>query len=262
MILKNKIIIISGSSGIYGTEIVKYLLKQKANVIGLDIKNNKKKINDLKKKYKKSFFYYNCDATNEHEVKKINNLIIKKFKRIDVLINLASITDPVEGKKSIIKFEDFNSVEFEHILSKNIMSTFIPSKIFGKEMIKKKNGSIINFSSTYALVGPDQKIYENKNKKFFIKNAAYPTSKGGIISFTKYLSSYWGNKNVRTNCVVPGGAQNKQKNIFIKNYSNKTPLQRMAKRTDLNGIIHLLCSDEASYITGSILVVDGGWTSI
>jgi len=129
-------------------------------------------------------------------------------------------------------------------------------------MSRIKKGSIINFSSTYGLVGPDQKIYENKKKKFFIKNPAYPTSKGGIIAFTKYLASYWGDKNIRVNCIVPGGVENKQNKIFIKNYSSKTALGRMANSEDLNGIIHLLCSKNSSYITGSTIVVDGGWTAI
>ena len=129
-------------------------------------------------------------------------------------------------------------------------------------MAKFKRGSIINFSSTYGLVGPDQKIYQYKKKAFFIKNPAYPTSKGGIISFTKYLSSYWGNKNIRVNCIVPGGVENNQSKIFINNYAKKTVLGRMASSEDLNGIIHLLCSNKSSYITGSTVIVDGGWTAI
>ena len=263
MNIENKVILISGAGGIFGTEIVKYLLKNKATVIAFDIKSHKKMNKLIKIKNKSFFTYFVCDACDEKKLKKINNFVKQKYQKIDVLINLASITDPVEGKKKITTFENFSAKSFVEIVSKNLLSTFLTSKIFGNEMSKNKNGSIINFSSTYGVVGPDQSIYESKNKKkFFIKNPAYPTSKGGIISFTKYLASYWGNKNVRVNCIVPGGALNNQNKIFINNYSRKTPLGRMANKNDLNGIVHLLCSNEALYITGSIMTVDGGWTSI
>ena len=264
MNLSNKKIIITGCLGIYGFEITKYLLNQNSKVIGLDIVSKNNKIKILKKKYVKNFKYYTCDVGNEKELIKIKKKIIKNFKKIDTLINLASVTDPVENKKKkIIKFDDFSSNEFKNIVSKNILATFLPCQLFGKDMAKSKKGSIINFSSTYGIVGPDQNIYIDKNRKRkFIKNPAYPTSKGAIISLTKYLSSYWGDSNVRVNCIVPGGAQNNQDKFFIKNYSSKTPLGRMANTKDLNGIIHLLCSNQSTYITGSTLVVDGGWTSI
>jgi len=262
MVIKDKVILICGAGGIFGKSITKYLVSQDAIVIAMDLFNiaiNKDFSNLIKKK---NFFYFKCDSTDEKKLTSIKKLINKKFKKIDVLINLSSITDPVEGKKQLIKFEDFKKKDFSEIVSKNLLATFIPCKVFGSEMSRIKKGSIINFSSTYGLVGPDQKIYENRKKKFFIKNPAYPTSKGGIIAFTKYLASYWGNKNIRVNCIVPGGVENKQNKIFIKNYSSKTALGRMATSEDLNGIIHLLCSKNSSYITGSTIVVDGGWTAI
>ena len=264
MKLSKKKIIISGCFGIYGLEITKYLLEQKCEVVGLDIHSTTFKVNFLKKKYHNNFRYYRCDVSNKTQLLKVKQQLKKNFLRPDVLINLASITDPVEKKrKKPIKFENYSETEFNEIISKNILATFLPCQIFGSEMKKNKKGSIINFSSTYGLVGPDQKIYVNKNNNTkFIKNPAYPSSKGAIISFTKYLSSYWGKFNIRVNCVVPGGAENNQEKFFIKKYSEKTPLGRMANKKDLNGIIHLLCSEESLYITGSTLIVDGGWTSI
>ena len=244
MIIKDKVILICGAGGIFGKSITKYLVSQDAIVIAMDLFDiaiNKDFSNLIKKK---NFLYFKCDSTDEKKLTSIKKLINKKFKKIDVLINLSSITDPVEGKKQLTKFEDFKKKDFSEIVSKNLLATFIPCKVFGSEMSRIKKGSIINFSSTYGLVGPD------------------PTSKGGIIAFTKYLASYWGDKNIRVNCIVPGGVENKQNKIFIKNYSSKTALGRMANSEDLNGIIHLLCSKNSSYITGSTIVVDGGWTAI
>ncbi len=262
MIIKNKVIIICGAGGIFGKSITNYLVSKGAIVVAMDLYNISIYKEFLNLKKNKNFFYYKCDSTDEKKLISIKKLVNKKFKKIDVLINLSSITDPVEGKKKLIKFENYKKKDFSEIVSKNLLSTFLPCKVFGTLMSSMKKGSIINFSSTYGLVGPDQKIYNKKNKKFFIKNPAYPTSKGGIIAFTKYLASYWGNKKVRVNCIVPGGVENKQSKIFIKNYSSKTTLGRMANSDDLNGIIHLLCSENSSYITGSIIVVDGGWTAI
>ena len=128
-------------------------------------------------------------------------------------------------------------------------------------MSKQKKGSIINVSSTYGVNAPDQKIYKYTNSKF-IKDAAYPVSKSSIISLTKYLAAYWGEKKIRVNVIIPGGIENNQDKKFVRNYSQKTILGRMGKKNELNGVIKLLISNESSYITGSILTVDGGWTAI
>jgi len=264
--LANKNILITGSLGLIGKKISEVLAINKANVIMLDIKN-KKEIKKIKNyDYIKQYLhYFRCDVSKEKNLKKVSKIIFKRYKKVDVLINGAAITDAVErkGKVKNSMFENFSTKEWTNSILGNLNSMFLCSQIFGREMAKFRGGSIINFSSTYGIVGPDQSIYTDKYKKnLFFKNPAYPTAKGAVISFTRYLAAYWGKKGIRVNCISPGGIQNNQSSLFIKKYSSKTILGRMANTDDMIGVIKLLCSDESSYITGSNIVVDGGWTSI
>ena len=261
-----KNIIITGGLGLLGKALTIELANTGAHIIILDIKSKKEfnKVNSFKK-IKNNLSYFKCDVSNIKIVKKINIKLKNKFKKFDVLINAAAVTDAVEKSKSPKKsmFENYSIKDWNKSILGNLNSMFICSQVFGKIMSQSKKGSIINISSTYGIVGPDQSIYrDKKNKNIFFKSPSYPTSKGAVISFTKYLASYWGKRGIRVNCVSPGGIKNNQNKEFIKKYSAKTILGRMAETKDIVGIIRFLCSDDANYITGSNIVVDGGWTAI
>jgi len=129
-------------------------------------------------------------------------------------------------------------------------------QVFGSLM--KANSSIINIASIYGVVAPDQSIYPAG----FTKPATYGVTKAGVIQLTRYLAAYWGQKQIRVNCLVCGGVENNQSIDFIKKYSAKTPLGRMARASDFIGILLYLASDQSGYTTGSVLTIDGGWTAI
>ena len=148
--------------------------------------------------------------------------------------------------------------EWNKAVSVNLTGIFLTCQEIRKIMVKQKNGNIINISSTYGLVAPDQRIYGVSGQ-----NAAafYSATKAAIINLTRYLASYWNRTGIRVNSLSPGGVENSQEANFIKNYSEKTILGRMAQKDEYIGSIIFLSSDASSYMTGSNLIVDGGWTA-
>ena len=125
-----------------------------------------------------------------------------------------------------------------------------------KNLIK---GNIIQLSSIYGMVAQDKNIYEGTNMR---ENVSYAMIKGGILNLIRQMASYYGDFNIRINCISPGGVKDKQNKRFIKNYSKRVPLRRMAHVDEIASVIAFLSMDASSYITGSNLVVDGGWTII
>ena len=126
-------------------------------------------------------------------------------------------------------------------------------------MVSQNEGSIINFASIYGQVGPDFTVYDGTD---MTSPVAYSAIKGGVISLTKYLASYFGKNNIRVNCISPGGIFNHQNSIFVDNYNKKVPMRRMGKPEDISPLVAFLLSDGATYITGQNIAIDGGWTAI
>jgi NAD(P)-dependent dehydrogenase (short-subunit alcohol dehydrogenase family) len=131
-------------------------------------------------------------------------------------------------------------------------------------MAEQNHGSIINISSIYGLVSPDQSLYDyrRKNGDDFYKPIAYSVSKSGILNLTRYLSTYWAKKMVRVNSLTLGGVFNDQDKDFLDAYTSRIPIGRMAKKNEYNGAVIFLASRASQYMTGSNLIVDGGWTAI
>ena len=154
---------------------------------------------------------------------------------------------------------------WEKMVDVNLTGHFICSKVFGKEMIKNKSGNIINISSEIGLISPDQRIYKGIKNPYSdgpLNNPpAYSATKAGLISLTRYLSSAWGKYNIRVNVLCPGGVFDGHDEKFVENYSNLVPMDRMANKDEYIGAIAFLSSDASSFMTGSILVIDGGKTA-
>ena len=267
--LKDKITVITGGSGFLGSEFALTLSNIGAIPIVLD--KNKNSLQLLEKKFKKKKlkgFFLLVDLDDENKVNVAIDLIIKKYRKIDCLINAASFTgqDMLETNVNFFeKFEKYNFQLWQRSLNGNLSSVFLVTKSVAKHMIKRKKGSIVNIASDVGIISPDHRIYE-PNKKFNYKGVnfntpiSYSVAKSGIISMTRYLATYWAKKGIRVNCVSPAGVYKKHNKKFVEQLSLRIPLGRMAKSDELNGAIIYLCSNASSYVTGHNLVVDGGRT--
>jgi NAD(P)-dependent dehydrogenase (short-subunit alcohol dehydrogenase family) len=249
--LNNKNILITGGSGFLGSQITEAFVNEKANVYIIDTQKPKKN---------KSIKYFKSDITNEIELKKILNFFTKKKIKIDVLINNAAIDySPKKTKNNNLRLENFSNDLWDKDLSVSLKGSYLCTKVFGSYMSKFRKGVILNVSSDLGIIAPDQRIYKKSN---FIKPVTYSVVKHGIIGLTKYTASYWGKKNIRCNAIAPGGMFNNQDNLFVKKINELIPLGRMANKKEYNGLILFLCSDLSSYLTGSVVVADGGRTII
>lgn len=261
--LKNKVAIVTGALGLIGKNHCIALADAGANIVVCDLDEQKCKTfaNSLSTKS----IGVGVDITKKDSVENIRNIVLNEFGKIDILINNAAINDMFENPLAAAEqsmFENYPLDMWQKSLDVNITGTFLCSQILGTEMAKAAKGSIINIASTYGLVGPDQSIYKKPDgSQSFYKSPAYPATKGAIVNFTRFLAAYWGNKGVRVNTLTPGGVENNQDEYFVKNYSAKTQLGRMALPTDYKGAIIFLASDASSYMTGANLIVDGGWTA-
>tara|TARA_B100001057_G_scaffold492224_2_gene584165 strand:+ start:9567 stop:10379 length:813 start_codon:yes stop_codon:yes gene_type:complete len=260
--LKNKKVFVIGGSGLLGTDIVKLLLKSSAVVINLDLLNNKNIL--LKKKSIKNYYYQKFDISDIENLDKNFNLIVKKFGCPDIFINSSY---PVSGDW---KFSSFKKNKIS-ILRKNVdihQNSFCWSahKICQKMKEKKISGSVILLNSIYGFLGQNMTLYKNTNLE---ENMNYSIIKGAILNFSKQLASYYGSSGIRVNSVCAGGVKGhvkgsnkKQDKNFTKNYSKNCPLGRLALPNEIAHSVLFLATDASSYITGTSLVVDGGWSAI
>lgn len=243
--LKNKIIIVTGGNGLLGREIISKIRIEGAFCINVDINHETSEDLSLIK----------CDITDTNSVDACIRLIIDKYQKIDGLVNNAYPRTSDWGDK----FEDINYQSWQKNVDFQLNSYFYFTQQVSKFMTEQKEGSIINMSSVYGIVGPDFTVY---NGTTMTMPAAYSAIKGGVINFTRYLASYLGKYNIRVNSISPGGIFDNQNPVFVANYNEKVPMKRMGLPEDISPSVVFLLSDGAKYITGQNLAVDGGWTSI
>jgi len=267
--LKNKVAIITGGTGLLGSQYARTLASAGANIILVDLNEDicQERASELEGEFGRRMLGIKADISKKEEVQIMIQKAEVTFGKVDILINNAAFNCPAESKGSnFVDFSEYPLELWEKSLGVNLTGTFLCSQEVIKSMVKNNiRGSIINVSSTYGIVSPDQKLYDSirhpeDNSIKFIKPADYSTTKSGILNFTRYLASLYGNKGIRVNSFTPGGVWDNQDQKFVEEYEKRTPLGKMANREDYNGAILFLASDASKYMTGANLVVDGGWT--
>jgi len=261
--VRDKVIVVTGVMGQLGVEYATQLKSRGANVVGIDIVDLQSK--SLEDHVDTFSLYFKADITNLTELVKVRDKIMTTFGTIDGLINNAALDSPPNADASENgPFEEFPIDIFQRVMDVNVTGTLLCCQVFGAVMAKKGKGSIVNVSSIYGILSPDQSLYEYRRKagEVFYKPVAYSVSKSAVLNLTRYLAVYWGALGVRTNTIVLGGVYDNQDKEFLEGYNKKVPLGRMADRREYFGSILYLLSDASSYTTGSILVVDGGFSAM
>lgn len=262
--LRGKVAIVTGAVGLIGKSHCAALAEAGASVVVADLDLGAAEA--VAARLPGRHLAVSADVTDKASLEAARVKIIAAFGSVDVLVNNAAANDRVERpdlSADLSRFENFPLETWRKNLDVSVTGVYLASQVFGTPMAEKRSGSIINIASTYGMVGPDQSIYRDENgQQRFYKGPAYPTCKGAVLNFTRYLAAYWGPQGVRVNSLSPGGVNNGQDAFFIQNYSRRTLLGRMATPDDYRGAIVFLASDASSYMTGANLVVDGGWTAI
>jgi len=264
--LKDKVIVITGASGLLGREHAQAIASAGGIPILLDL--NQTVVDEQAVMLNSEFGIetkgYSVDITNETAVKENCGEIIKKFSKIDGLVNNAANNPKVEdtAEKNFSRLEFFPESIWEKDLAVGLKGSFLCTKYYGFEISRNPSGgSIVNISSDLGLIAPDQRLYHVEGlveEQQPVKPITYSVVKTGLIGLTRYVATYWAEKNVGCNAICPGGVENNQNEDFLREVRKRIPMNRMALKNEYQGLLVFLLSGASSYINGSIIAADGG----
>lgn len=267
--LRGKTALVSGGAGLLGLEFSKALYSAGANLVIADINEVLlKSARESLRKIRSAGKVETCvlDVTDKKSISRCVGYAVRKLGSIDVLVNSAAIDpkyDKSQDTSKNSKFTEFPESMWQLSVSVNLTGAFLLTQEVCKVMEKTGSGSIINIGSNYGLVGPDQRIYRKKGQKNqTYKPAVYSVCKAGLIGFTKFLAAYYAGTKIRVNMLTPSGVYNNHEPEFTNNYAERTVLRRMSRKDEYGGAVVFLASEASSYMTGSNLVMDGGWTAL
>lgn len=257
--LTNKVVVITGGAGILGRRISAALIQCGAKVAIVDRDGDKVAEVAASLGTTDQVRAYAGNVTHRDSLESVQKDVREQFGEVNVLINNIATKTP----NIFEPFETFPLEDWNEVMKVNTTGAMLACQVFGSEMARRGHGAIITTLSIYGIVGPDQRIYEGAQYEGRAINtpAVYSASKAALLGLTKYLATYWGHCGVRVNAITPGGVFSGQNDTFVSRYSARVPLGRMAQQDEMSGAVVYLASDEASYVTGHNLVVDGGFTA-
>lgn len=260
--IEDRVCIITGGGGLLGRIHAEAALKGGGIpvLLGRTLGRLEKVKYNLSEKYieGRCIEIFDADITDRKSLENVRDALLDKYGRIDVLINNAANNPKVEEASSNMSatgFTDFPMDIWNKDLEVGLTGAVNCCQIFGREMEKAKRGVILNISSDYGIIAPDQRIYDG-----VVKPVSYSVVKHGIIGLTKYLAAYWGSIGIRTNVLCPSGIYNGQDDGFVEKFVNNVPMGRMSKPEEYVGTVLYMISDASSFMNGATVVIDGGKT--
>jgi NAD(P)-dependent dehydrogenase (short-subunit alcohol dehydrogenase family) len=266
--LDGRVAIITGGAGLLGREYCHALAEFGAHVIVADICGSVAQ--ELGAQIGQSgaprAIGIETDVSDKASVQSMVNQTLGEFGQVDILVNNAALDpkfDVQHAHEHVNAFEDYPVELWDQGIAVNLTGLFLCAQAVARSMLERGKGVIVNVCSTYGLVGPDQRLYEQDapNAPRIYKPVVYSVTKSAVLGLTRYLATYWAGRNIRVNALTPGGVFNGHDEEFVRRYSYRTPLGRMADKSEYCGALLFLVSDASSYMTGANLVVDGGWTA-
>ncbi len=256
--IRGRVIVLTGACGLIGRKIAAEFLARGARLMLVDLESARPA------EFAASLITtpgegrasgMACDVSNSQEVAALVERTLDTYGRVDVLINAHQYKP--RGFLTA-QAENFPEELWDAVINANLKGTFLTCRDFGRVMLEQGKGSIINFASTYGVVSSNPALYEGNSLG---NPLAYSASKGGVIMLTKYLGVYWAKRGVRVNCLTPHGVWNNHEPGFVERFSKMSPMGRLMQVEEVVGAALFLASDASSYVTGSNLLVEGGWTA-
>lgn len=264
--VKDKIIVVTGGLGQLGLQFSQTLIERGAKVAIFDMQTDGQ---SLSKRFGGSYteerlLVLSVDITRRDSIQEGLAQVNAKWGIPYGLINNAALDSPPDAPaEENGPFENYPEDSWDKVMEVNVKGVFLCCQVIGGQMAAENRGAIVNISSIYGMVSPDQRIYQYRRtgEETFFKPIAYSASKSSLLNITRYLATYWADRNVRVNTLTFAGVFNNQDQKFLNGYCAKVPMGRMACKDEYNGAVIFLVSDASSYMTGSNLVIDGGFTA-
>jgi NAD(P)-dependent dehydrogenase (short-subunit alcohol dehydrogenase family) len=264
--LNDRVVVVTGGLGQLGRQFALALAHAGARIAVLDRASDPElvaaRFGELGEPER--FIFLPADVTSRSALEAALKKIADHWETPFGLINNAAIDSPPDAPAAENgPFESYPEESWDRVMGVNAKGPFLCCQVFGAAMAAAGRGSIVNVSSIYGLLSPDQSLYEYRRRRgeVFFKPVAYSVSKSALLNLTRYLATYWGPRGVRVNSVTFAGVFNNQDPEFLREYCKKVPLGRMASEDDYNGAIVFLMADASGYMTGANLVIDGGFTA-
>ena len=266
--LDDDVVVITGAAGYLGPMHAQAVLSVGGAVVLLDVRAPElhQLVADLRRQWPSERVSAFCgDLSDPATVRAAHNAALDRFGKVTALINNAG-HNPAVGSAGLTpsgRLEAISCEQWHRELDSGLTTAFLCSQAFGTTMANCRLGSIINIASDLAIIGPDQRLYRHDglpDAEQPMKPVTYSVVKSGLAGLTRYLATYWADRNVRANTLSLGGVFAHQPRNFLEQVTSRIPLGRLASREEYQGCIIFLCSRASSYMTGANLVVDGGRT--